>query len=90
MQKEESLAHITQAESEAVKEFDAAGGRIENSSQAGASRRNLSKMDRAKFNRRSLGVKKQRIVKPAEIVKMTYLETVRRCERLPRRFAAGA
>ena len=34
VQKEESLAHITQAEGEAVKEFDAAVGRIEEFRQA--------------------------------------------------------
>ncbi|WP_316231133.1 BREX system P-loop protein BrxC [Bradyrhizobium sp. SZCCHNR1051] len=70
---QESLAHITQAEGEAMKEFDLAQARIE------------------EFVRRIPGpptptglsedpppppkVKKQRVVKPADLVKATYLET---------------
>jgi hypothetical protein len=76
VQKEESLAHITQAESEAVKEFDVAVGRIEDF---------VLKLDEQKKPKDDgtgkvkppppLVVKKQRIVKPADIVKTTYLET---------------
>ncbi|BBO04473.1 hypothetical protein SG09_38230 [Bradyrhizobium ottawaense] len=73
VEKQESLAHITQAESEAMKEFDVAQARIE------------------EFLRRSAipvepagpsgdpplppKVKKQRVVKPADLMKATYLET---------------
>ncbi len=64
VQKEESLAHITQAESEAVKEFDVAVGRIENSRQQAAG-----------SGQEKPAIKKQRIVKPADIMKSTYLET---------------
>jgi hypothetical protein len=56
VQKEESLAHITQAEGEAVKEFDVAVQKIEG-------------------HGKEREIKKQRIVKPAELVKKTYLET---------------
>jgi len=64
VQREESLAHITQAESEAVKEFDAAVGRIEESRQKAAG----SGKDKPV-------IKKQRVVSPAGLVKTTYLET---------------
>jgi hypothetical protein len=74
VQREESLAHITQAEGEAVKEFDAAVGRIEDF---------LRKLaDQKKPKDDGMGktlpppvVRKQRVVKPADIVKTTYLET---------------
>jgi hypothetical protein len=72
VEKQESLAHITQAESETVKEFDLAQARIE------------------EFLRKTVvpvapkgppgdppgpKVKRQRIVKPADLVGATYLET---------------
>lgn len=73
VERQESLAHITQAESEAMKEFDLAQVRIE------------------EFLRRAVvpaepsgpsgdppqppKVKKQRVVKPADLVNATYLET---------------
>jgi hypothetical protein len=74
-QKEESLAHITEAEAEAVKVFDAAVGRIEDFV------RKLAEQSKPKGN--GLGkltlpppaVKKQRIIKPADLVKTPYLET---------------
>ena len=64
VQREESLAHITQAEGEAVKEFDGAVGRIEESRQkaAGSGQNNPV-------------IKKQRVVSPAGLVKTAYLET---------------
>jgi hypothetical protein len=72
VQKAESLAHITQAESEAVKEYDAAIARIE----AFATRQTL------KPEPISVGVtvtppviRKQRVIKPAELVKSAYLES---------------
>ena len=76
VQKEESLAHITQAESEAVKEFDVAVGRIEDFL------RKLAEQKKPKDDGSGNVtpppppvVKKQRVVKPADIVKTTYLET---------------
>lgn len=75
VQREESLAHITQAEGEAVKEFDAAVGRIEDFL------RKLAEQKQPKDAGSGLAtppppmVKKQRVIKPADIVKTTYLET---------------
>jgi hypothetical protein len=76
VQKEESLAHITQAESEAVKEFDVAVGRIEDFL------RKLAEQKKPKDDGSGKVppppppvVKKLRVVKPADIVKTTYLET---------------
>ena len=74
MQKEESLAHITQAEGEAVKEFDAAVGRIEEFLRKLAEQKKPRTTGRARCRRLPV-VKKQRVVKPAELVKTTYLET---------------
>jgi len=75
--KEESLAHITQAEGEAVKEFDLAVGRIEEFV------RKLAEQKKPKDDGSGKTpppppapvVKKRRVVKPAEIVKTSYLET---------------
>ncbi len=75
VEKQESLAHITQAEGEAVKEFDIAVGRIEDFL------RKLAEQKKPKDDGSGTAtlpppvVKKQRIVKPADIVKTTYLET---------------
>ena len=74
MEKQESLAHITQAESEAVKEFDLAEGRIEEF---------LRRLPVLAVPKGPPGdpptappkVKKQRIIKPADLVEVTYLET---------------
>ncbi len=74
VQKEESLAHITQAESEAMKEFDAAVGRIEEFLRKLAEQKK-SKDDGSGNVPPPPPVKKQRIVKPADIMKTTYLET---------------
>lgn len=74
VERQESLAHITQAETEAIKEFDLAQGRIEEF------------LHRAPVLVVPQGpggsplppapkVKKQRIVKPADLVEVTYLET---------------
>ena len=75
VQKEESLAHITQAEVEAVKEFDAAVGRIEEFLRKLAEQKNPKDDGAGKVTTPPPVVKKQRIVKPADIVKTTYLET---------------
>jgi len=73
--KEESLAHITQAEGEAVKEFDAAVGRIEDFLRKLAEVKKSSEGGSGKVTPPPPVVKKQRIVKPADLVKTTYLET---------------
>ncbi|MEI7688048.1 MAG: BREX system P-loop protein BrxC, partial [Planctomycetota bacterium] len=74
VQKEESLAHITQAETEAVKEFDVAVGRIEDFLRKLAEQKK-PKDDEGRKVTPSPVVKKQRVVIPAEIVKTPYLET---------------
>jgi len=66
----ESLAHITQAETEAVREFDAAVKRIEA----------FVKKAAEQEGKRGGGgkppvVRTQRIIKPAQVVTKTYLET---------------
>ena len=63
VQTEESLPHITQAESEATKAFDAA---LERLSSHGQSRNEHGKEH---------AVKKQKVIKPADFMKSTYLET---------------
>ncbi|MFO0806410.1 MAG: hypothetical protein U0791_25175 [Gemmataceae bacterium] len=75
VQKEESLAHITQAEGEAVKEFDVAVGRIEDFLRKLAEQKKPKDDGSGKTPPPPLVVKKQRVVKPAELVKTTYLET---------------
>jgi hypothetical protein len=68
---EESLAHITQAESEALKEYDAASKRIEEyvrklaekPTQEGSGTPPIPKL------------KKKRVVEPSKLVTKTYLET---------------
>lgn len=67
VEKEESLAHITQAESEAVREFDAGIARIEEFTRKPAAKSGGTAP--------APTVKKQRVVKPAELVVATYLET---------------
>ncbi len=69
---QESIAHITQAEAEAVREFDAGIARIEEYV------RKQAEKPVAKGTGQTTPtpvVKKQRVVKPAEIVKTPYLET---------------
>jgi hypothetical protein len=70
VEKEESIAHITQAESEAVKEFDAGIAKIEE----------FTRKQAEKPGGNGPGpvppvVKIQHIVRPAELVKATHLET---------------
>ena len=73
VQKEESLAHITQAESEAVKEFDAAVDASRTSSASWPSRkaegRRTGKAHRPRWSRSSGSSSRP------DIVKTTYLET---------------
>ncbi len=69
VEREESLAHITQAEAEAIKEFDAAIARIEEFVKKAAAK------PPAKGTATPLVVKKQRIIKASDFMKATYLET---------------
>jgi hypothetical protein len=75
VRKEESVAHITQAEGEAVKEFDAAIGRIEEFLRKLAEQKESKDDGSGKTPPPPPVVKKQRIVKPADLVQITYLET---------------
>ncbi len=68
--KQESLAHITQAESEAVCEFDAAVKRIEEFVKKAAEQKG-----KQGGGEKPPVVKTQRIIKPAQLVTKTYLET---------------
>lgn len=64
---QESLAHLTQAEAEALKAFDAATSRIEEFvRRAGDSRKGTDPVPT---------VRKKRVVKPARFVQSAYLET---------------
>ena len=73
MEKQESLAHITQAETEAVKEFDLGQGRIEEFLRKAPVL--VAPQGRGGSPVPPPKVKKQRIVKPADLVAVTYLET---------------
>jgi hypothetical protein len=74
VQKEESLAHITQAEAEAVKEFDVAVGRIEDFLRKLAEKQ-PPRDDGAGKGPASSPIKKQHVVRPADLVNTAYLET---------------
>ena len=76
VQKEASLAHITQAETEALKEFDAANSRIEDFV------RQTAEKAAARPPARGTGpeptapaLKKKRVVEPARLVQAAYLES---------------
>ena len=72
VQAEESLANITQAEAEALKEFDAANARIEEFV------RKVAKATVAKGTGpqpTKVVLKKKRVVEPAKLVQSPYLET---------------
>jgi cell division septum initiation protein DivIVA len=68
---EESIAHITQAEVEAVKEFDNGIGRIEEFARKLAEKPGKE----VGLATKPAVVKTQRVLRPAELVKTTYLET---------------
>ena len=70
---QESIAHITQAEAEAIREFDAGIARIEEYVRKQAEKPVTKGAGPATTP--TPVVKKQRVVKPAELVKVTYLET---------------
>ena len=71
VQTEESLAHITQAESEALKEYDAASVRIEEFVKKLTE--NLPKEGTGPESKPVL--KKKRVVEPSKLVTTTYLES---------------
>jgi hypothetical protein len=73
VQQEESLAHITQAETEAVREFDAGIARIEVFSTQHAEEPTPPNSGSPATPPHV--VKKQRVIKPAELVNAIYLET---------------
>ena len=75
VQKQESLAHITQAEGEAVKEFDASVRRIEEFSRKVAEQTTTKDGGTDEVVPLPPTVKRQRIVTPADLVKTAYLET---------------
>lgn len=66
---EESLAHITQIEAEALKEFDIATSRIEESV-----RRAIEQSKEQEVQSKP-ALKKKRVVEPAKLVTSSYLET---------------
>ena len=66
---EESLAHITQIETEALKEFDLATSRIEESV------RKATEQPKEKGEQPKPILKKKRVVEPAKLVASPYLET---------------
>jgi hypothetical protein len=76
IQKEESLAHITQTEGEAVKVFDVAVGHIEDFLRKLAEQKKPKDDGSGKVQPPPPVVKKQRIVKPADFVKTMYLESI--------------
>jgi hypothetical protein len=69
---EESLAHITQAEAEALGEFDVATRRIEDFARK-ASAPTMAKGVEAQPPKAVL--KQKRVVKPSELIQTQYLET---------------
>jgi hypothetical protein len=71
VQTEESLAHITQAESEALKAYDAASVRIEEFVKKLSENVSLAGMD----PQPKLVLKKKRVVEPSKLVTTTYLES---------------
>jgi hypothetical protein len=73
VEQEESIAHITQAEGEAVNVFDAGIARIEEFVRKQAEKPVPKGGGTA--TKPAVLVKKQRVIKPAEMVKTTYLET---------------
>ena len=73
VEREESIAHITQAEDESVREFDAGIARIEEFSRKTTER--PAGPDSGPKVPPPPAFKKPRVVRPAELLKATYLET---------------
>jgi hypothetical protein len=74
VEKQDSLAHITQAEDEAVKEFDVAVGRIEEFARKLAEKKPSKDNGSGKVALPPV-MKKQKVIRPADYAKATYLET---------------
>ena len=74
VEQEESIAHITQTEGEAIREYDAAITRIEEFVRRAPEKPVGKGVGRDTVKPPS--VKKQRVIKPADIVKTPYLETM--------------
>lgn len=72
VQAEESLAHITQAEAEALKESDVATARIEAFARRASERDEDPASGKADL---TVAVKKKRVVQPSKLVESPYLET---------------
>jgi hypothetical protein len=70
VQQDESVAHIAQAEVEAVRMFDAGVVRVEE-----FVRKQAEKPGKGNGAVLVVAVKKQRVVKPADLAQVTYLET---------------
>ena len=75
VQRQNSLAHITQAEGGAARECDAAVGRIEDFCREVAKQTTTKDDEAGTVFPSPPTVKRQRIVTPADLVKTTYLET---------------
>ena len=76
VQKEASLAHITQAETEALKEFDAANSRIEDFVRQTAEKAAVRPPARGTGPEPTApALKKKRVVEPARLVQAAYLES---------------
>ena len=75
VEQEESIAHITQAGDEAVREYDAAIARIEEFVRR-AAEKPVTKGKGGGTVKPPPVVKTQRVIKPAEMVKTPYLETM--------------
>ena len=90
VQKEESLAHITQAEAEAVKEFDAAVGRIEDFLRKLAEQKKPKDDGSGKADTAASGGQEAADRQTGRHREDDVPGNVRRRERLPRRSAAGA
>lgn len=72
---QESLAHLSQAETEALKAYDAAVQRIEEFTRQAAEIAVVTEASAGETVAPKPALKKQRVVKPADLVKAAYLET---------------
>ncbi|WLD11905.1 BREX system P-loop protein BrxC [Planctellipticum variicoloris] len=75
VEREASLAHITQAETEAVSVFNAGVARIEEFVRKQAEQKPAGGNGKDSTTSKPPPVKKQRIIKPADLVQAAYLET---------------
>ena len=73
--REESLAHITQAEAEAVRALDRAGDRIQEFLKKWVEQGTSNESGADQAHPVAPVVKRQRVITPARIMKTTYLET---------------